>query len=121
MIRYKFVDIPSGSNENLTNALAGLGERDRTIHAVWIAYNQGTTTVDVSQRIRAYKETDQIMDFPISALTGTTVSAVASNPGIPWRIPLNLQLKAGEGFQVGNYDAGVTTSVFDICIEYEEK
>lgn len=120
MIQYQFIEIPSGNNENLTDALAGLGERKRRIRAI-IVNNKSTGVITaVTHRLRLYREQTRVVDYHLAAWYFSTASSDFEAVSLPIRIPVDLTLEVGEGLQVGLYSASTTTSSFNITMEYED-
>lgn len=101
MTRFKNVAVSSASGETLVDALAGLGERDRTIVALIIAPNASSTGVANDIDVRAYKNQDQVIDYSLNAHLLRDSDNAYEPINVPIRIELNCPLKSGDGFKVG--------------------
>lgn len=119
MIRYKTLSLTLIAGENLTNALAGLGEKDRTVKALWVKPPVAAGGYTAGFNLRAYKDQTQVVDFDCDNFGGQANAGVLTERDVEPRVEINLPLKAGEGFQVGFYSvAGVGAAT--IVMEYEE-
>lgn len=115
----------TGSNaENLADALAGLGEKKRTITALWFKPEYTTNTsegIDVLIECRAYVEQTQVIKFLFDNFamavnnTNSIITQWAGNP----RIECNIPLDVGQGFKVGFAKTGGTPEG-SVTIEYVE-
>jgi len=122
MTRFKYIAIgASASGETLVDALAGLGEKNRTIKSIRYVTAIVTGAMNIAKfpLIRAYKNQDQIVDFN----TGSFNIGVYS--GTHWiedikPIMMDLDLVKGDGFQIGLYLPSSTPSG-DLQIEYVDK
>ena len=117
--KYKYIAVgATGSGETLVDALAGLGERRRTIKSVLYVTNvtTGNIAVRVSPRVRVYKNQEQICDFSIASFEMDTYSGTYWVEGIK-PIDLDVDLDTGDGFQIGLFADGSTPSG-NLQIEY---
>ena len=114
MTRFKNITVSSAAGETLVDALAGLGERDRTIIALIIAPNASTSGVVNDIDVRAYKDQDQIVDYALNAHLLRDCDNAYEPVNTPIRIEINCPLKSGTGFKVGFNGA----QGGDIILEY---
>lgn len=121
MIRYKQITVPSGNNRNLTNALAGLGERDRLIRAFWFSPRSTNFGINEDTVMEVFLEQDQIVEFPINPFITVDTDTDAENTGIKPRVEINLEIKAGQGLQAGTFNASQTNHTMNLIMEYEDK
>ena len=79
MLRYKFVEInPSTSGEKTVDALSGLGEKKRKIKQLFYvpAITASATPAKDGDRIRAYKNQEQIVDFCVDSFNLAVFSGI---------------------------------------------
>ncbi len=122
MTRFKFIDVgASGAGETLVDALAGLGEKARTIKSITYTSEMVTGSVAAKNfpRIRAYKNQEQIVDFSIGSFNTATYSGVFWTDDI-YPLLIDLDLAKGDGFQIGLFQVS-GTPIGDLQIEYVDK
>lgn len=116
MIRYKNVAVSAAAGETLSDALAGLGERKRKIHALIVAGNASTTGLVNGVDLRCYKNQDQIVDYNLNAWLSRDSDNAYEPVNVPIRIPVDILLESGDGLKVGfNGNFGG-----DVIIEYSD-
>lgn len=124
MPKYKTIHIGTSATESLANALAGLGEKRRTIIGLIPALTPNTSAnfADIDdQTLQAYKNQDNICEYSLGSFANPITSAVDFPTGFDL-IPLDVQLEPGDGFQVGFKDHNSTTCVTGrITIVYDDK
>lgn len=122
----KFVQITvgaSGTGETLVDALAGLGERRRVIKSLRYARGAYATPGTPFQestgtRIRAYKNQEQLVDYPITSFEwGVFSNTVYVEKAEP--LLLDTVLERGDGLKVGFFNSSATP-VGNITLEYDE-
>jgi hypothetical protein len=115
--RYVKVAVGSGAGEILVDALAGLGTRNRKIIALWPSH-AAIASVSSAVSMRVYLDQEQVVDFDLDAmkLNHNTANAWTS---VLRRIPVDLEITAGQGLKVGFHHATVTPAG-SITLEYQE-
>ena len=104
MLKWKTsaVVIVTANTEIVNDILSGKPGKTLTVK-----YLAGTPTA--SLRIRAYRTSDQMVDFDSFMLT-------AAAPLLPVDVPL----KQGDTFKAGFQDLGAGAGTYYICVGYEE-
>ena len=121
MLRYKFVEInPSTSGEKTVDALSGLGEKKRKIKQLFYVptITTSATPAKDGDRIRAYKNQEQIVDFCVDSFNLAVFSGIYFPDEIK-PIDLDLDLQRGEGFSLGLFNAS-STPTGDLQFSYED-
>lgn len=123
MFRYKTIDVASSATgTNITNALAGIGERKRIIREIRCRnYRLSTATTNVIDEVKvvAYKNQDLVLE----ARLGSFVSALASATTYLYSeglFKLDLPLQEGDGFQIGCVIADTADNP-EITMVYEDQ
>lgn len=115
-IRYKTVNVSSGTGEVLADALAGLGQRARKIRALTPIPVLSSGGAVVPYTLRAYVDQTQVVDYNLQSFTNGIYSTTQYRD-VDFRLQLDLDLTEKQGFKLGNAD-GVSQSV---VMEYEDK
>ena len=127
MIRHNTVNSSGALGTDLVDGLAGLGSANRHIIAVYYtpamldATDGSNYGFDISSRFYAYRNQDELID--VAAVQFATKLATDGSNILemqkPIRIPLDLEIKVGESFQVGYFNGVAASS--EITIEYEDR
>lgn len=120
MLRYQNISIPTGNVENLANALSGLGERKRKIHAFLFHYAGTNSPSATNERFRVYKEQDQIVDYSVRNFVFPFASTDFEPTNMPFKIEVDMDLEIGEGLQVGVFLTSGTTNSWNCTMVYED-
>lgn len=121
MLRYKFVEInASTSGEKTVDALSGLGEKKRKIKQLFYvpAITSSASPDKDGDRIRAYKNQEQIVDFCVDSFNLGVYSGIYFTEDVK-PIDLDLELQRGEGFTLGLFNASATPTG-DLQFSYED-
>ena len=121
MLRYKFVEInASTSGEKTVDALSGLGDKKRKIKQLFYvpAITSSASPDKDGDRIRAYKNQEQIVDFCVDSFNLGVYSGIYFTEDVK-PIDLDLELQRGEGFTLGLFNASVTPTG-DLQFSYED-
>lgn len=115
MNRMKSFSLTSG---NLTNLLAGIGEKRRKIKAFYISQSPSSGGIGVGYRFQVYKEQDQIIDFYTDHFGNNDTTADRDYLGMQRKIDVDITLKASDGLQGGlwsgsAYVSGYVTMVYE--------
>lgn len=121
MLRYKFVEVnASTSGEKTVDALSGLGEKKRKIKQLFYvpAITSSASPDKDGDRIRAYKNQEQIVDFCVDSFNLGVYSGIYFTEDVK-PIDLDLELQRGEGFTLGLFNASATPTG-DLQFSYED-
>ena len=121
MLRYKFVEVnASASGEKTVDALSGLGEKKRKIKQLFYvpAITSSASPDKDGDRIRAYKNQEQIVDFCVDSFNLGVYSGIYFTEDVK-PIDLDLELQRGEGFTLGLFNASATPTG-DLQFSYED-
>jgi len=121
MLKYHYIAVTGSATENLANALSGLGERDRKIHKFIIAWYGSSGGVTRDLRFRVYLEQNRLVDYALNAWINVDTTNDEDLIEVPVEIPVDMDIKAGEGLQVGQFTTSATNAAFAVTMVYEDK
>lgn len=122
----RFVHVTVGASaagETLVDALAGLGERKRTIKSIRYARYSGSASGSAFgeskiTRIRAYRNQEQVVDFPLTSFDWGIFSGTQyverADP-----LLVDIELSNSDGFKIGFFNGSVAP-VGDLVIAFTE-
>lgn len=118
MARYKTITITATSTERaLSNALSGIGEKRRRIHALWPCPS-ATSSPTSGITLLALVDQEEIVEFDLNAFRDLDSDSNAYL-SVPKRVPLDIVLEENQGFQLGFAQAS-TTNGGTIIMEYDD-